>query len=139
MRGARVLQNIATASETLKQLDWTSYDQPGRSGVQIHPLYDTSDTGPGGPAAALVRYLPGARVLRHRHPGYELIYVLEGELVNDSGRHGPGTLEVCPPDSSHALWSDTGCVFLVVWEQPVEPDRLESERLHRELLTEHGS
>ncbi len=139
MRGSRILSNLSLASDALKSLDWTAYDQPGRSGVLIHPLYDTADTGPGGPAAAIVRYLPGARVLRHRHPGYELIYVLEGELINDSGRHGPGTLEVCAPDSAHALRSDTGCVFLVVWEQPVEPDREARERLHLELLTDHGS
>jgi hypothetical protein len=40
-------------------------------------------------------------------------------LINDAGVHGPGTLEICPPGNTHALASDKGCVFLVVWEQPV--------------------
>lgn len=121
MRGALLLRDVIAASPTLDAIDWTAYNQPGRTGVLIHPLYDTTDTGPGGPAAAIVRYLPGAVVKRHRHPGFELIYVLEGELVNDSGRHPAGTLEICPPGSTHTLGSDTGCTFLVVWEQPVEP------------------
>lgn len=72
-----------------------------------------------GPSAALVRYQPGARTQRHLHPGYELIFVLDGVLHNDAGAHPAGTLEVCPPDSEHALWSDEGCTFLVVWEKPV--------------------
>ena len=119
MRGAQVLSGLLTDTANLDAIAWERYDQPGREGVLIHKLYDTSDTGAGGPAAALVRYEPGANVRKHIHPGYELIFVIEGELVNDAGRHGPGTLEVCPPNSSHALGSDIGCTFLVVWEQPV--------------------
>lgn len=99
-------------------LTWDAYGSDGRSSVQIHKLYDARENGKG-PAAALLRYLPGARVPSHLHQGYELILVLEGELINDAGVHGPGTLEICPPGNTHALASDKGCVFLVVWEQPV--------------------
>jgi anti-sigma factor ChrR (cupin superfamily) len=42
-------------------------------------------------------------------------------LHNDSGTHQAGTIEICAPGSTHELWSDEGCVFLVVWEQPVKP------------------
>lgn len=119
MRGHKLLHNLLAASEGLKDIPFEAYKQPGREGIAIHPLYDTSDTGAGGPAAALVRYSPGASAKRHIHDGYELIMVLEGELINDSGRHGVGTLEVCPPGSSHALSSEKGCTMLVVWEQPV--------------------
>lgn len=118
MRGYKLLQNLFQGSLEEK-LEWVKYQQPGREKVLIHPLYDTTDTGQDGPSAAIVRYLPGARVSRHVHPGYELIFVLEGELINDGGRHTAGTLEVLAPGSSHALQSDTGCIFLVVWEQPV--------------------
>ncbi len=99
-------------------LIWEPYGSDGRANVQIHRLYDDRHNGQG-PAAALLRYLPGARVPTHLHQGYELILVLEGELINDAGTHGPGTLEICPPGNSHSLGSDKGCVFLVVWEQPV--------------------
>lgn len=121
MRGPQIIKDIIGNPSILDGLPWESYKQPGREGVDIHRLYDTSDTGSAGPAAALVRYKPGAVVKKHLHPGYELIFVLEGELINDSGRHGVGTLEICPPGSSHALSSETGCTFIVVWEQPVHP------------------
>ena len=129
------LFNAARLNETLS---WNEYDQPGRTGVMIHTLYDTTEDEPVGPKAALVRYRPGARVLRHRHPGYELILVLDGELIN-SGRHGPGTLEICPPGSSHALSSETGCTFLVVWEQPVTPDRSAWQQFDKDQLSEAGA
>lgn len=101
-----------------ESLNWQPYGSDGRDRVQIHWLYDARQDGKG-PAAALLRYLPGARVPQHLHPGFELILVLEGELINDAGVHGPGTLEICPPGNRHALYSHVGCVFLVVWEQPV--------------------
>lgn len=99
-------------------LDWQPYGADGRRNVMIHRLYDARRDG-AGPAAALLRYAPGASVPTHLHSGHELILVLEGELINDAGRHGPGTLEICPPGSTHALASEKGCTFLVVWEQPV--------------------
>jgi anti-sigma factor ChrR (cupin superfamily) len=120
MRGAQILTGLLSNPAALNGLPWERYNQPGREGVLIHRLYDTSDTGENGPAAALVRYEAGAKVQKHLHPGYELIFVLEGELINDAGRHGPGTLEVCPPQSGHALASEKGCTFLVIWEQPVQ-------------------
>lgn len=119
MRGPQILHGLLDGVGSLDALPFERYDQPGREGVEIHRLYDTTDTGPDGPSAAIVRYSPGAKVKRHVHPGYELIFVLEGELINDAGRHPAGTLEVCTPGSSHALSSETGCTFLVVWEQPV--------------------
>ncbi len=102
-------------------LPFKPYQVEGRRGVSIHSLYDTTDTSPSGPAAAVVRYAPDAWTPRHTHPGYELVVVLDGELIDDRGYHGPGTLQVYPPNSSHELSSKTGCTFLVVWEQPVQP------------------
>ena len=120
MRGAQILQGITTGAQVNSTIDWANYDVPGRQGVKIYPLYNNEDTGPHGPSAALVRYMPGAKVTPHLHPGYELIYVLEGTLSNDEGDHGPGTLQVCPPGSVHGLSSEQGCTFLVVWEEPVK-------------------
>jgi len=99
-------------------LDWRPHSADGRANVEIVTLYDDRRDG-AGPAAALLRYAPGAKVPVHLHPGTELILVLEGELIDDAGVHRAGTLEICPPGSRHALSSETGCVFLVVWEQPV--------------------
>lgn len=91
----------------------------GRVGAEMHRLYSTSETGENGPAAAVMRYLPGAVATPHVHPGYEIIYVLSGELETDDGVYGPNSLLVMPPGSTHAPRSPHGCIGLVVWEQPV--------------------
>lgn len=121
MDGYQIINGLLDVTSKPLDVSFQKMNVPGREGVEIHPLYTTEQTGPDGPAAAIVRYLPGATVRRHVHPGWELILVLEGELVNDGGTHGPGTLEVLPPNSTHALHSEKGCTFLVVWEQPVRP------------------
>ena len=100
------------------EIAWEPYAADGRNNVDIFRLYDAREANQG-PAAALLRYKPGARVTRHVHAGYELIFVIEGALINDTGVHRAGSLEICSPGSAHALASEEGCVFLVVWEQPV--------------------
>lgn len=114
---ASSLYQIFDASER-DDLEWEPYGSDGRQNVKIKRLYEDRADGTG-PAAALLKYEQGAHVPTHLHVGYELILVVEGELINDAGRHGPGTLEICPPGSTHALASEKGCTFLVVWEQPV--------------------
>ncbi|SHG79717.1 cupin domain-containing protein [Pollutimonas bauzanensis] len=102
-----------------ENLDWQPYSSDGRSNVDIVRLYDDRRNGVG-PAGALLRYAPGASVPAHLHPGTELILVLEGELINDAGVHPAGTLEICAVGSIHTLSSKKGCIFLVIWEQPVQ-------------------
>lgn len=102
-----------------RNLQWEPYSCDGRKQVEIFWLYDDRANGVG-PCAALLRYTPGAFVPTHLHVGTELILVLEGELTNDSGCHSAGTLEICPAGSAHSLSSTQGCVFLVIWEQPVQ-------------------
>ncbi|WP_407310950.1 cupin domain-containing protein [Pseudomonas sp. nanlin1] len=113
------LYNILDKTWRDQNLAWQPYSSDGRSNVEIVRLYDDKTDGVG-PAGALLRYAPGASVPAHLHPGTEVILVLEGELINDAGVHGPGTLEICPPGSVHTLSSRIGCTFLVIWEQPVE-------------------
>jgi len=119
MTASTIFAGLVGNSAALNALPWVPYSADGRRNVEIVRLYDTRNATPQGPAAALLKYQPGARVARHLHPGFELILVLDGVLNNDMGAHPAGTLEVCPPGSAHALWSDSGCIFLVVWEQPV--------------------
>jgi anti-sigma factor ChrR (cupin superfamily) len=93
----------------------------GRVGAEMHSLYSTDDTGENGPAAAIMRYTPSAAAIPHRHPGYELIWIIEGELETDDGVYPADSLLVMPPDSVHRPRSPKGAVGLVVWEQPVRP------------------
>ncbi len=105
----------------ISHLSFTPYRVEGRKGVSVFPLYDTRNECEDGSSAALVRYASNAKTPRHMHPGWELVLVIEGELIDDRGRHGPGVLQVYPPKSTHELSSETGCTFLVIWEKPVKP------------------
>lgn len=87
---------------------------PFRDGVEICVL------APGEPAVALLRYAPGARVPRHRHPGLETVLVLEGSQSDERGDYAAGSLIVNTPGSMHSVWSETGCVVLIQWTRPVE-------------------
>lgn len=91
----------------------------GRVGVEVHQLYTADEAG--GPAAAIARYLPGAQASPHEHTGFELIYVLSGELRTDDGVYGPNSLLVMYPGSTHRPHTTDGCTVLVVWEKPVRP------------------
>jgi anti-sigma factor ChrR (cupin superfamily) len=120
-----IFNNLLNMMKEQHNLPWQPYTANQRNGVEIVPLYNARNEKNEGPAAALLRYKAGARVSRHVHLGYELIFVLHGVLQNDMGDHVPGTLEICPPGSTHELWSDGGCVFLVVWEQPVMTENIQ--------------
>lgn len=87
---------------------------PFRDGVEISLLRDAD------PQVALLKYQPGASVPHHRHPGLEMIAVLDGAQSDDSGTYEVGDVVLNPPGSAHRVWSDTGCVVLILWERPVE-------------------
>jgi anti-sigma factor ChrR (cupin superfamily) len=87
-----------------------------RPGVDIRHLAGVGD----GPTAALLRYAPGARVPKHRHAGFEVIYVLEGAQSDERGTYPAGTLVVNPEGGAHSVRSDDGCLVLIVWERSIE-------------------
>jgi acetyl-CoA synthetase len=121
MRNVLVLRNLLTALERDK-LEWRTWSQAGRAGSDILPLY-TAECGPAGPAVAfLVRFGPGAHGDLHEHTGYELMFVLEGELRNDNADvYRVGDLVIEEPESVHQVSSVDGCVLLVVREGPTIP------------------
>jgi anti-sigma factor ChrR (cupin superfamily) len=88
--------------------------EPFRPNIEIRPLYRTLN---GGPAAAVLRYAPGAALPSHSHEGYEHIFVLEGEQSDERGTYVAGTLIINPPGTGHTVTSRTGCVVLAIWEK----------------------
>lgn len=90
--------------------------EPFRDGVEVAWLYRNGEHGP---AAAYLRYRPGAGVPRHWHAGYEHVIVLEGSQSDANGRHAAGTVVINPPGSAHEVASEEGCIVLVIWERPV--------------------
>lgn len=118
---ALVIEGLDRPRELGERLRFVPMTANGRVGVEVFPLYTTDQTGPGGPAASLVRYHPGAAAAPHRHTGYEIIQVLEGELITEDGVHPAHSLLVLAPGSVHSPRTDKGALMLVVWESPVEP------------------
>jgi len=97
--------------------DWDELSwEPFRPGIRVHWLYQTGEDGP---AAALLRYEPGARVPLHEHVGWEHIFVLSGAQSDGARRYAEGALLISPPDTRHAIVSEEGCVVLAVWQRPV--------------------
>ena len=95
------------------ELSW----EPFRPGVRVHWFYQTGDDGP---AAALLRYEPGATVPLHEHLGFEHILVLAGSQTADGALAATGSLMISPPGTRHAIASPEGCVVLAVWQRPVK-------------------
>jgi len=113
MDPALVFANLLERAAALK--DETGWE-PLRIGIAIRRLYQTGEEGP---AAALLRYQPGASVPLHEHLGYEHILVLDGSQADERGIYSAGTLVVNRPGSTHRVTSQTGCVVLMIWERGV--------------------
>ena len=92
--------------------------EPFVPGIQIYRLYSLKT----GQSAALLRYAPGAKLVRHRHVGLEHVLVLRGSQADENGLHRQGALLIHPPGTAHSVRSDEGCIALAMWEQPVAFD-----------------
>lgn len=102
------------AFPALLTTDWRNAPfEPFRDGVEICRL--RAET----PEVALLRYAPGAAVPAHHHDGLEVISVLDGAQSDESGTYRAGDVVLNPPGTSHSVWSDEGCVVLILWEKPV--------------------
>jgi anti-sigma factor ChrR (cupin superfamily) len=108
---ALVYKDILQAGTDYQSYPW----QPFQQGVDIYRLYGDG-TGAG---AALLRYQAGASVPQHRHTGFEHILVLEGTQSDRQATYGVGSLVINLPDTEHSVFSEFGCVVLVIWERPV--------------------
>jgi len=99
------------STNDVTHLQW----EPFRQGIEIARVATSEE----GPSAAFVRYRPGASLARHRHVGWEYILILSGSQVDESGVHSAGELLVHPPNTSHKVSSEQGCMVLAIWEKPV--------------------
>lgn len=107
-----------TTRESLATGGWKDLEfGPFREGVTIHWIQPFENDQPG---VALLKYEAGATVPRHRHMGLETIMVLQGTQSDEAGDYGPGCLIINRKDTEHSVWSDTGCVVLIQWDQPVK-------------------
>jgi anti-sigma factor ChrR (cupin superfamily) len=99
---------------TLSELAWVN----ALPGVQMKPIWEDKAAGR---RAILARFEAGATLPRHRHVGDELIFVVEGASVDESGVVTPGNLNYRPNGCVHTVSTQNGAtVFAVVWGH-VEP------------------
>jgi anti-sigma factor ChrR (cupin superfamily) len=110
---------VVKLDDLFQILDWEHKLpwQPFQKGVDIYRLYGDGVTGP---AAALLRFQPGARVALHEHAGYEHIFVLSGSQTDEKSQAAEGTLVVHPPGTVHSVLSENGCIVLAIHEKPVK-------------------
>lgn len=109
---ARHLLNIFSTAYSVDDYNW----RPLRDGVDISMLYGG---GSDEPAAALLRYAPGAKVPMHEHCGYEHILILHGLQSDEHGEYGVGDMIISPPGTRHSVVSKQGCLVLAIWQRPV--------------------
>ena len=95
-----------------RERDWT--DSPS-SLVKRIPL--ERDGAESGRVTSVVEYKPGAKFQEHHHPRGEEILVLDGVFSDEHGEYPKGTYIRNPPNSSHAPFSENGCLLLVKLDQ----------------------
>lgn len=62
----------------------------------------------------LSRLAPGVRIPHHDHgAGGEELFVIEGEIADENGHYRAGTWLRLAPGSTHAPYSDSGCLLYV--------------------------
>ena len=90
--------------------------QERRPGVHWKVLWEEGDR-----RAVLIRYDPGAVIPRHRHLGDEQIFVLEGEVADDTGVCTRGNYARRPPGCVHTVRSPGGALVLAIMSGGTEP------------------
>ncbi|WP_170005757.1 cupin domain-containing protein [Marinobacter guineae] len=116
----RVLRLILQQEVQLPDIDFVEMEPDLRNNVLIHVLFDNKHDDPTGSDAALIKYLPGAFVPLHLHRGYEMVFVLQGEYIENGETHPPGSLIVRSPGTTHSMRSNIGCVILAMRDIPVK-------------------
>jgi anti-sigma factor ChrR (cupin superfamily) len=102
----------------VNKISWSPMNTDGRLGVNICEIFNDISFGEHGSRLAILNYEPGAIVPKHLHTGYEMIFMIDGELSDDYGTYSKGDLVAYQPNSEHSLSTRSGCTFLVLWEKP---------------------
>ena len=91
-----------------REMDWSPCPSPG-----VERIILERESAESGRATSIVRYAPNTFFKEHVHPGGEEIFVLSGELMDESGTYPAGTYIRNPAGSKHGPGSAKGCVLLV--------------------------
>lgn len=88
-------------------------------------------------ATSIVRYARNSRFPSHRHDGGEEFLVLDGTFSDRSGDFPAGTYVRNPVGSSHAPYTDEGCVIFVKlwWAHAEDQDPVRIDTTNQALWT----
>jgi len=84
----------------------------------------------------LTRFEPGAIVPHHRHAGNELIYVIEGDVTDDSGTVVAGGMSCRPTGCVHTVTSRYGSTAFAIVTGPNEDPSAAGPRSVNYILSE---
>ena len=92
--------------------------------IALRTLYEDEATGA---EHYLIRYPAGLRTRRHRHTAAHTIIVLEGRMEVNGRVVGPGAYAHFPAGEAmrHAPAGDEGCLFVIVFDGPVDVEPLD--------------
>jgi len=107
-----ILCDLFAIAQQPETIPWISF----RDGVEIHWLYEADGAGP---AAALMRFKPGAKIAMHEHTGFEHILVLSGSQTDQNSQIKRGGLMIHAPGTRHEILSEEGCIVLAIYEKRV--------------------
>ncbi|HDX9494849.1 TPA: cupin domain-containing protein [Bacillus thuringiensis] len=100
-------------------IDFTEFSKIDRSKSEVHWLIRPEESE--GVGAAIIHYHPGGESPPHLHTGFELAYILDGEMITDQGPVKKNDIMLLPPGSQHSSRSDKGCLAFIIWEKPPQP------------------
>ncbi|MCX8578168.1 cupin domain-containing protein [Gilliamella sp. B2717] len=112
---------IGTLRERLRKEDikFEPIVTNGRANAEVHWLFKGEESN--GASGAIIRYNKGGYSPLHLHTGFELKYILEGEMHTSMGTVKKNDLILLRPGSVHESWaSDIGCISLIIWLEPVK-------------------
>ena len=85
-------------------------------------------------ASSIVRYRAGSRFAAHTHALGEEFLVLEGTFSDEHGHYPAGAYVRNPPGTSHAPFSEDGCVIFVKLRQMAPDDTDRARVLKRDRI-----
>ncbi len=113
--------NMDFSDSVMIDLQLESWQPSPMVGVERKPL--AREGAERGHATSVVRYAPGSVFRPHPHPLGEEILVLDGVFSDENGHYPAGTYFRNPPGSSHAPFSENGCVLFVKLHQFLPADQ----------------
>lgn len=105
---------MATAQETVRSQIISVSDIPWQdmeAGIRMKKLWSHAETNR---QALMVQIDAGAQLPMHRHLGNELVYVVEGEIEDESGKLRAGNVGYRPDGCVHTVSSSNGATVIAI-------------------------